>query len=237
MLVAVGSSRAAVSHLLILTCLQTLVDTVNRCAENFILFFSPVTMCVFFGVFLIVCFVVSINKETFVMSNVRRYGLATGGIMRALLAESGLITCCDVFSWLYGTDVTFGLSQHERSTNVLRYHLLRSVTNPSTCSLFPLGTWLWTSQGQHQVLVGPVKIPWPWNFLVSQGDCFCCCKMVLQGFVPFQHSRESLNWPFPTSSEVIIPVEEHVWKRKRFERWEAEGSWEGCTHHSHWIAC
>lgn len=138
MLVAVGSSRAAVSHLLILTCLQTLVDTVNRCAENFILFFSPVTMCVFFGVFLIVCFVVSINKETFLMSNVRRYGLATGGIMRALLTESGLITCCDVFSWLYGTDVTFGLSQHERSTNVPRYHLLRSVTNPLVGFIVPL---------------------------------------------------------------------------------------------------
>lgn len=74
------------------------------------------------------------------MSNVRRYGLATRGIMRALLAEGGLITCCDVFGRLCGADMAFGLSQHGRSTNVLRYHLLKSVTNPSTCSLFPLGT-------------------------------------------------------------------------------------------------
>lgn len=48
------------------------------------------------------------------MSYVRHYGLATGGILWALFAESGLISCCNFFGRLYGTDMAFGLSQHER---------------------------------------------------------------------------------------------------------------------------
>lgn len=48
------------------------------------------------------------------MSYVRHYGLAAGGVMWALLAKSGLISCCNIFGRLYGTDVALGSSQHER---------------------------------------------------------------------------------------------------------------------------
>lgn len=48
------------------------------------------------------------------MSYVRHYGLANGGIMWAVFAKSGLISCCNIFGRLYGTDMAFDLSQHER---------------------------------------------------------------------------------------------------------------------------
>lgn len=49
------------------------------------------------------------------MSYVRHYGLAAGGITWALFAKSGVTSCCNIFGRLYGTDMAFGSSQHERT--------------------------------------------------------------------------------------------------------------------------